>query len=115
MKYALALLLIPGVALAEDAPSPEQPTIVYVDKPAIIVTKDGTAMTELPPGFFLPEPAFYAVDAELRRLQMGEVKLKAENERLREAVDTIPVLPFIIAGAVGLAVGGAVVYFAVPR
>ncbi len=41
-------------------------------------------MLELPPGYYLAEPAWNQIDAELRRAQDAETRLAAENKVFRK-------------------------------
>lgn len=49
---------------------------------------DGGSILRLPPGYFLPDAKFNALDLELRRLQEQEVRLDAENRSLRKSAET---------------------------
>lgn len=57
----------------------------------------------LPPGYFLPDESWNALDLELRRLQEAETRLSAENQSLRESA-TPPRWWWV---AVGVAAGAA--------
>jgi hypothetical protein len=81
-----AVLLVLGAhAAADPAPAPPaMPPITYykIDTPAHLTTTGGTDL-QLPPGYYLPEPAWDAMDAEMRRLQDAETRLTAENGSLK--------------------------------
>ncbi len=55
-------------------------------KPAELAT-DPPVCRELPPGRFVDEPAWTALDLELRRLQTKEIRIDAENASLRASAD----------------------------
>lgn len=75
------------------------------------VKTDGGSQLRLPPGYFLDEPAWSALDTELRRLQDAETRLAAENTSLRaSARTTTPTSPpswYVVVStfATGVAVG----------
>lgn len=64
-------------AVADDAPPPW-----HFKKAPTLTSAGGTVLT-LPPGYYLADPTFDRLDAELRRAQDAETRLRAENESLR--------------------------------
>lgn len=73
-------------------------------------TTAGGSTVALPPGVFLPEPAWLKLDAEVRRLQAEETRLNAENRKLRDLTDSTAgrTLKYLAIGvAIGLAAGVA--------
>lgn len=108
-RRVLALLVVgllaaaPGVARA-DAP-------LHLRSRSTVTTEGGSVL-QLPPGYFLEEPAWNALDLELRRLQDTETRLTAENAKLRDltkrrSVDTLWTIG--ISLGVGLLAGAVVV------
>lgn len=57
--------------------------LVHLQTPSAVQT-DGGSTLRLPPGYFLEEPMWRDLDAEQRRLQEAETRLKAENASLRK-------------------------------
>lgn len=74
-----ATLLIAARAAADPAPTSH----VHI-RSASSVHTDGGSEARLPPGWFLDEASYAALDAEMRRLQDAEVRLTAENKSFRE-------------------------------
>lgn len=102
MKAAIVVLLVSGIAMAE-------PTVYYVDTPSVLAAQGG--MIELPPGYFVPVDAWNQIDAGVKADQRNLVKLRTENAELRKAVDEgTPLLALLIAGVVGAAASGTIVY-----
>lgn len=58
--------------------------IIRVKTSSTLETEKGTKLT-LPPGYFLDEDTWELKDAEMRRLQEQEVRLKAENREFRKS------------------------------
>lgn len=54
---------------------------------AAVCRTDGGSDVTLPPGVYLPEPSWLALDLEMRRLQDAQTRLKAENISLRKDLD----------------------------
>lgn len=52
------------------------------------VMTDGGADLRLPPGYYLDEPNWNKLDAEVRRLQDAETRLTAENQSFRASLGT---------------------------
>lgn len=73
-----------------------------------VTTPRGTVL-ELPPGYYLADDAFAALDAELRRAQDAETRLRAENESFRKSArDGGGWAPWALAAgafAAGIAIG----------
>ena len=67
---------------------------------------EGAPCLDLPPGYFVPQDDWLKLDTEVRRLQGEEVRLRAENESLRRAVNDGPDLK-LLGGAllVGVVAG----------
>jgi hypothetical protein len=93
------------VAVAEDAGP------VHVHSPARCLTEGGTDL-RLPAGYYLPEPAWAKLDADLKAAENGVTELTAENNRLRTLTVSRPVttLVWIAAGALAGFVVGALAY-----
>lgn len=63
----------------------------------------------LPPGYFLEDGTWSALDAELRRLQEAETRLAAENQSLRKSAGAPPRWWWVVVGvATGATAGFAV-------
>lgn len=80
LAVCVGVLVMLSAARAAADPAPADWT--RLRSASEVRTEAGSHVT-LPPGYFLPEPAFERLDAELRRLQDAETRLKAENESLR--------------------------------
>lgn len=81
---ALVLLLSSSSAAADSAPThvqTEEPRLLCVPPLAV-----DARCRELPPGRFVDEGTWGRLDAELRRSNDSETRLKAENESLRKSV-----------------------------
>lgn len=74
---AAVLASLPSAAAAEPLPQ-----IVQVTE-SITLRNDAGAELRVPPGFYVPDVTWYAVDKEVRRLQAAETRLAAENKSLR--------------------------------
>lgn len=79
---AAVLTAMPSPVDAEPF-QPNTGDIVHLQSATTGRTDGGTDL-RLPPGYFLDEPTFRAKDAEMRRLQELETRLKAENESFRK-------------------------------
>lgn len=90
----VAVLLVPASADADDAddassPDPARLPMLILPAPRV-VCKDRPTLEhvpecrDLPPGRFIDEPAFQALDVELKTLQTDKVRRDAENKSLRE-------------------------------
>lgn len=99
------VLVVAGALASRSAASDP---ILHLKTPSEVHTQGGTNLT-LPPGYFIDEPTFKEKDGELRRLQEGETRLKAENESLRKSARKSPWDWKIISAA--FAAGCAFVYF----
>lgn len=84
LAAACVVHLLTTRAAAEPAPPPWR-----FRQPPTITTPRGTVL-ELPPGYYLAEPTWSALDAELRRLQERETRLEAENTSLRKSTTERP-------------------------
>lgn len=116
---AVLALLLPAGAAAEPASDPaadERPVVeprpgelLHLRSPALAETEGGS-LIRLPPGYFLAEPTWDVLDAEVRRLQDAETRLGAENASLRASASAgapwgrgtlAAVLGALAAGAAG--------------
>jgi hypothetical protein len=74
-----------GILLAtsrEAAADPTRDNVKHWSEPATLTLKSGNVVT-LPPGYYVPEPTWSALDADLRRSQDDVTRLGAENDSLR--------------------------------
>ena len=78
--------------------------IYHLKSPSTVETEKGSKL-KLPPGYFLDERSWQERDLEMRRLQMQETRLKAENKSLRESVTEYPWLATGVVGLFGVAFG----------
>lgn len=86
-------------------PAPVLPPPLHFARPIVITTATGR-MLDAPPGYYLADPTFAALDAELRRAQDAETRLGAENESLRRSASERPGLALLlVAAAIGVAAG----------
>lgn len=72
--------------------------IIRVKSASELTTSKGNKL-QLPPGYFLDEDTWELKDAEMRRLQETETRLKAENQSLRKSSETGS-FPWITVGVV---------------
>lgn len=80
----------------------------HLKSPSTVETDKGSRV-RLPPGYFLDEQSWQERDAELKRLQEQETRLKAENKSLRKSASEYP---WVATGAVlvfGVAFGALAV------
>lgn len=90
----LAIVLLTSTAAAEPPLRLTVPTTV----------SDGAGNSRsLPPGYFLTQDSWSALDLELRRLQEAETRLTAENESLRDAAGAPPAWWWVAAGVAAAA------------
>ena len=61
----------------------------HLKSPSTVETDKGSRV-RLPPGYFLDEQSWQERDAELKRLQEQETRLKAENKSLRKSGSEYP-------------------------
>lgn len=100
---ALAGALVLHAADAAGEPvGPDNPPL-HLTTPSHVITQGGSEL-DLPPGYFLDDEQWSALDTELRRLQDEETRLGAENQSLRASAHS---------GAPWWAIGAAVVVGAV--
>lgn len=100
LAIVFAVVAVPAVANAEPPKRIRSPSTL---------TTDGGSTLRLPPGYFVDEPAWNALDAELKRLQGRETRLQAENESLRSSAAEGGGWGMFVAGilvAAGIGVGG---------
>ncbi len=101
------VLALATVLAAKDASGDP---IYRIKSPSTLKTEKGSEL-KLPPGYFLDETTWQERDAELKRLQEQETRLKAENGSLRKsAKEDYPWLATGVVGAFGIAVGIFAVY-----
>lgn len=109
LLVGLIVLGLAREAHADDAvPAPEPTPAADVQPPwhfragPRITSARGTVL-DLPPGYYLSEPAFDKLDAELRRAQDAETRLGAENKSLRASARSagfgFRTVAVIVAGA----------------
>ena len=94
---AAVVLLAAREAAADPPPAPDAP--LHLRSSSSIVTEGGSHL-DVPPGYYLTEPQWDALDFEIRALQDERTRLRAENTSLRESAGT---------GAPWWAIGAAVV------
>lgn len=82
------------VTTADADPSPavpactsDAPCHLRMRDPSTLITYKGDTFT-LPPGRFLDENTYSALDTEWKRLQDQETRLTAENKSFRKTMDT---------------------------
>lgn len=103
LRRRLTLVVVLAAALASKEASGEP--IYHIKSPSELKTEKGSEL-KLPPGYFLDEQTWLERDAEMRRLQEQETRLKAENQSLRKsAKDDYPWLATGVVGAFGVAIG----------
>lgn len=104
-------LLAPGAALAADYEVAPGAPPAHLRTPSRCAT-DGGSVLSLPPGYFLTEATYSALDADLRRLGDAETRLKAENASLRQATVSKPAktLLWVLGAAAAGFLVGALVY-----
>lgn len=77
----LVTLLAMGSAYGQEKLPDDVPRMVRVAG-GLIAAMDGTPL-EVGTGYFVNEPGYQALAAELERLQVAEARLSAENQSLR--------------------------------
>ncbi len=103
-----APLLLGGVAAAE--PCVEAPCHF---QSASTIKTDGGSEVRLPPGYFVSEANWAALDAETRRLQDAETRLATENTTLRAEAERLPFgWGTVVALGLAFAAGGAAALWA---
>ena len=107
-RRAAAVVAVLGLCAAAPVAADDAP--IHITAGATCRTPAGVDL-ELPPGYYLSEPAWDALDLEVRRLQDTETRLGAENLSLRASANAWR--PGWRSIAAALAVGlGAGVYLA---
>ncbi len=109
---AAALAAVLGLLAASQAHA-DVPPPTHVQSTSECDTAGGSHLS-LPPGYFLPEETWSALDFELRRLQDSETRLTAENQRLRDLTKPDPMGTLELVGVsvlVGALLGGAAGYY----
>ncbi len=76
------------VALLLTLPERTDAEPLHIKTPSSVTT-DGGSSLRLPPGYFLEEPVWSALDTEMKRLQEREIRLNAENRSLRDSAKEI--------------------------
>lgn len=80
--------------------SPDIPT--RFGSPTTCTTTGGTTLS-VPAGWILvPPPYWAALDLEMKRLQVVEIKLTAENKSLKTSLMKRPIPWYYVAGAISL-------------
>lgn len=107
----VALFTLPVYAVEEPPPPVDAalPEPIHFPDPITVTTSAGN-IYDLPPGYYLHEPSYDALDTALRRLQDSETRLTAENERLKKSVDKgswATVKSWVYGAALGLVIGAA--------
>ncbi len=74
------LVLVASDALADDA----RPVVQHVAAPFKVTLASGRVV-DMPPSYIAPDPAWVALDVEMKRLQTAETRLAAENASLRQS------------------------------
>lgn len=86
----LAVALVAADGATE--PTPEHgPAFVHLHSPRLAclgTTTQVTGCIRLSEGYFMDEPTYNRLDAEVQRLQDAETRMKAENEYLKKAQAT---------------------------
>lgn len=99
-------LVLCAVTRAAADPAPTPP--MHFASASSVRTDGGTDL-RLPPGYFLDEPTWSMLDAETKRLQTVETKLRAENSALR--VDVAGWQPGWYTVLIAVAGGGAIGWY----
>lgn len=81
-----AALVVDSPRAASDPYVPAPLEVLHL-KTSTTARTDGGTDLRLPPGYFLDEKKYEAVDDELRILQDERTRLKAENASLRASAD----------------------------
>jgi hypothetical protein len=114
MKILVSLLLVCALC-ASIRPAVADPIArkVRLKTPATCTTTGGTVV-KTPAGTVLaPPPLWAALDVEMKRLQVAEIRLGAENKSLRESLKKRPAPWYYIAGALTLGFAAGFAYKAV--
>lgn len=107
MRRALtAAVILVGISI----PTRALADYTFISEPFDTVLSDGTKETH-PPSYLLPMPDWDKLDAEVRRLQDAETRLKVENDSLRLSAErTTPPWGVIGTFVVGIALGAYIGY-----
>lgn len=103
-RIALAVALA-ALHVARAAADPETDT-VHVQSSSHLVSTGGSEL-DLPPGYFVPEEKWDALDLEVKRLQDRETQLDAENRSLRDSASAWPGWQVTLAAVLVGVAGGA--------
>lgn len=81
------LLASTGAAADTTTILPESQTPIRAHEPAQVCIRGAVPArcADVPPGVYVPEGRWEALDVEMRRLQDQETRLSAENKSLRES------------------------------
>ena len=101
-----ALVVLLATRVAAD-PTPAEP--LHLKTPSSVQTDGGTSL-RLPPGYFLEEPVWNQLDAELKRLQERETRLDAENKSLRASAKEVSFGWYVLGGVAVACFAGGVIY-----
>lgn len=96
-RLTLVLLLCCSTAYADPAK--------HLQSSSRVVTSGGSIL-ELPPGYFVTEAAWAALDVEMKRLQTVETKLTAENAAIRATLSTWQPPWYIVASSFVIGMAG---------
>lgn len=88
MNRKLLALVVAGVVSLLEAPAAAEPLpdVIPVTE-SVTLRADSGAELRVPPGFYVPAPAWAALDLELKRSQNAETRLAAENASLRASAE----------------------------
>lgn len=87
-RVAVAVAVVAVLLAPKVAAEPLMHIVTEEPRTLCVPWPEGAAPTTcrtLPPGHFVNEPAWSALDTEIRRLQDQETRLDAENRSLRES------------------------------
>lgn len=85
VAIAVVAALAPRAAAEPESGTPVPKTgAVHLKTPSDVKT-DGGSVLRLPPGYFVDEPSWGKLDAEMKRAQDAETRLSAENVSLRKS------------------------------
>lgn len=84
---ALLVLLLAGRAAGDEHPDAPTTPHLQLTTPMTLLRDDG-ATRRIPPGRFLDEPTWQALDLRFRELEDAKTRLTAENKSLRGALSS---------------------------
>jgi hypothetical protein len=107
VRTFIAIAVAAAITLASTSALAEPPPPIHLTVPTTVADGEGHTLA-LPPGFFLFEETWQALDLEVKRLQDQETRLTAENQVLRESSDP-PGWWWVVGGlAAGIGAGFAI-------